>query len=110
MQCELERSKQSMDVGENMLRVQPYNCRFNAQSLAWCLGPRMKLETLYERTGSQSTFREFKRMIKTILDNQEHIPDYTFELTDGTVYMRPRPDFKEKYKTRQKNSVNIGKR
>ena len=49
----------------------------------------MKLETLYERTGSQSTFREFKRMIKTILDNQDHIPNYTFELTDGTVYMRP---------------------
>ncbi len=58
----------------------------------------MKLETLYERTGSQSTFREFKRMIKTILDNQDHIPDYTFELIDETVYMRPRPDFKDKYK------------
>ena len=58
----------------------------------------MKLETLYERTGSQSTFREFKRMIKAILDDQDHIPDYTFELVDGTVYMRPRPDFKSKYK------------
>lgn len=56
----------------------------------------MKLTTLHQRTGSQSSFREFKRMMNVILDDHEHIPDYTFELVGETVYMRPKKGFKER--------------
>lgn len=57
-----------------------------------------KVETLHELTGSQSTIREFRRMLsKIIADNQahQHIPDYTFELKDNLVIMRPKAEFKE---------------
>ncbi len=57
----------------------------------------MKLTTLHDRTGSQSSFREFKRMMKVILDDHDHIPDYTFELIGETVYIWPRKDFKKRF-------------
>ena len=57
----------------------------------------MKLSTLHERTGSKSSSREFKRMIKAIIEDHAHIPDYTFELIDETVYIRPREEFQGRY-------------
>jgi len=56
----------------------------------------LKLTTLHARTGSQSTFREFKRMMKSIIEDHDHIPDYTFELVDETVYIWPRKEFKKR--------------
>ena len=53
-----------------------------------------KVETLHDRTGSQSSPKEFRRMLKAIIDNQRHIPDYTFRLEDDTVHIYPRSDFK----------------
>ncbi|TXL03305.1 hypothetical protein BMR09_15205, partial [Methylococcaceae bacterium CS3] len=44
-----------------------------------------KVETLHQRTGSKSPLREFRRMLKGIIENQEHIPDYTFVLDGNTV-------------------------
>jgi len=64
----------------------------------------LKLSTLHEKTGSQSPPREFKRMIKSIIDDHEHIPDYTFELVGETVYIRPRPEFSKRYKSKEKPS------
>ena len=61
---------------------------------------RFKMETLHERTGSTSTLWEFRRMIKTIIDDNKkfnHIPDYTFELENDVVTMKPRPEFLERY-------------
>ena len=56
----------------------------------------MKMSTLHERTGSQSSFREFKRMMKSILDDHDHIPDYTFQLIGETVYIWPRKSFRKR--------------
>jgi len=54
-----------------------------------------KLATLHERTGSQSSFREFKRMLRAIIDDHGHIPDYTFELINETVWIRPKETFRK---------------
>ena len=71
---------------------------------------RFKVETLHERTGSTSTLSEFRRMIKTIIDDNkkyDHIPDYTFELENDVVTMKPRPEFLERYKgPKQSGSVD----
>lgn len=63
----------------------------------------MKLSTMHDRTGSQSSFREFKRMMKVIIDDHEHIPDYTFELIDETVYIWPRAEFQKRFSGDKKN-------
>lgn len=58
----------------------------------------LRLETLRELTGSSSTAAEFKRMMKSIIDNNaihNHIPDYTFELVGELVKIRPRASFTE---------------
>jgi plasmid replication initiation protein len=50
------------------------------------------LDKLKEKAGSQSTDKEFKRMLsKVITDNlaHEHMPDYTFELSDHKLVVRP---------------------
>ena len=55
-----------------------------------------RVETLQERTGSNSTLKEFRRMLKSIIDDNvkhEHIPDYSFELTNDLVTIRPRRNF-----------------
>ena len=59
-----------------------------------------RIDTLHERTGSTSTLKEFRRMLRAIIqDNRQHnhIPDYTFELEDDTVIIRPRSNFTEVY-------------
>lgn len=61
---------------------------------------QFRVETLHERTGSTSTLKEFRRMLKSIIAaniTHNHIPDYTFELSGATVVMRPRRDFTEVY-------------
>ena len=66
------------------------------QSSKW----HLKLETVHHRTGSSSTLKEFRRMLKAIIDdNREHhhIPDYSFEMTDDLIVIRPRRDFTETY-------------
>lgn len=50
------------------------------------------LTKLKAKTGSQSTDKEFKRMLsKVITDNlaHEHMPEYTFELVDQKLVVRP---------------------
>ena len=65
-----------------------------------CCGQNAKwhfrVETLQERTGSNSTLKEFRRMLKAIIDDNAvhaHIPDYSFELENDLVVIRPRKDF-----------------
>lgn len=60
----------------------------------------LRLETLRGLTGSTSTPAEFKRMMKSIVDDNakhDHIPDYTFELKGDLVSIRPRSSFTEIY-------------
>lgn len=65
---------------------------------------KFTIEELQQRTGSQSTSREFKRLLQTIFAEQDHIPDYTFELINETVHIRPRPSLIEVYKKPEKPS------
>jgi len=66
------------------------------QSAKW----HFKLETLHKRTGSNSTMKEFRRMLKAIVDDNAvhgHIPDYSFELKDDLMIIRPKRDFTDIY-------------
>lgn len=58
---------------------------------------KFTISTLHERTGSQSTPREFKRLLMAILDDHDHIPDYRFELKSETVYIYPKEEFSGKF-------------
>lgn len=67
-----------------------------------------KLETLRQRTGSNSTPEEFKRMMKQIIkDNADHnhIPDYTFELDGNLVVIRPKREFTDVYEKNKRPSA-----
>ncbi len=64
--------------------------------------------SLHQQMGSQSTIPEFRRMLTAIIDNScqhEHIPDYTFELLEDTVYIRPKTDFWEIYNGKEMPSA-----
>ena len=61
---------------------------------------RYRLDTLQKKTGSLSTAKEFRRMVKTIVEaNKEsrHIPDYSFELDDDVLVIRPSSNFTRIY-------------
>lgn len=61
---------------------------------------RYGMDKLRMKTGSQSTLKEFCRMVKAIVDmnnEKNHIPDYTFEIEDNLFIIRPRPEFTDMY-------------
>lgn len=61
---------------------------------------RYGMEKLRTKTGSQSTPKEFRRMVKAIVDmniEKNHIPDYTFELDGDLLTIRPRSEFSDIY-------------
>lgn len=61
---------------------------------------RYGMEKLRMKTGSQSTPKEFRRMVKAIVDmnnEKNHIPDYTFELDGDLFVIRPRSEFTDIY-------------
>ncbi|MDG1372154.1 MAG: replication initiator protein A [Paracoccaceae bacterium] len=61
---------------------------------------RYGMEKLRMKTGSQSTPKEFRRMVKAIVDmnnEKSHIPDYSFELDGDLFIIRPRADFTDIY-------------
>ena len=67
-----------------------------------CCGTKNKewkftLATLHDRTGSKSSPSEFRRLIEGIIEDSAHIPDYRFELRNGTVYIYPKESFTNKY-------------
>jgi len=66
---------------------------------------RCGLAKLHKKSGSQSTLKEFRRMVKAIVEmNQvkKHIPDYSFELDGDMFIVRPRPEFSEIYTENEK--------
>ena len=61
------------------------------QQVEWKIG----LAALKDKCGSNSTDKEFKRLIKSICDTdarEHHMPDYVFELVAGNLVVRPRPE------------------
>lgn len=66
------------------------------------------LKKLHVKTGSQSTLKEFRRMVKAIVDTdreKQHIPDYSFELDGDLFIARPRSDFIDIYAPPEKPSA-----
>lgn len=66
------------------------------QQSEWQIG----LEKLRLKTGSNSTPKEFKRLLgKIIKDDQlhAHLPDYSFRLDADIVTVNPKPEFTEAY-------------
>jgi plasmid replication initiation protein len=60
----------------------------------------LRLETIHARTGSNSTMKEFRRMLKSIIEDNSkhhHIPDYSFTMDGDLVIIRPRKDFSKTY-------------
>jgi hypothetical protein len=61
---------------------------------------RYRMKKLRLKTGSKSTPKEFRRMVKAIVDmnnKKNHIPDYTFELDGDLFIIRPRSEFSDIY-------------
>ena len=58
------------------------------------------LDKLQHKTGSTSTPKEFKRLVKTICkadEAQSHMPDYRFRLLHDILEITPKPEFLEVY-------------
>lgn len=58
------------------------------------------VSTLHEKTGSKSPLWDFRRMLLKIIDNQDHIPDYSFsfEKDSDKISITPKTEFSEKFK------------
>lgn len=51
---------------------------------------QISLENLLVKTGSQSKLKEFKRMVRKFIANQDHFPEYIYEMSDNMVTVRPK--------------------
>lgn len=72
---------------------------------------RCGLDKLQHRTGSTSSQKEFRRLVKTICDTDEeygHMPDYTFRLVADILWVRPKPDFLDTYTQEPEQDVVTG--
>jgi len=68
---------------------------------------RIGLEALREKTGSNSTPKEFKRLVSKIIEDDEvhdHLPDYTIRILADIVIFQPRAVFLESYNGAEKAS------
>lgn len=51
---------------------------------------KISLEKLQRKTGSQSTIREFRRLVRSIIEDDQkhsHMPDYAFEFVDDDMIL-----------------------
>lgn len=61
---------------------------------------RIGLDKLQHKTGSTSTSKEFKRLVKSICKadtEQAHMPDYRFRLVGDNLEITPKPEFTKVY-------------
>ena len=66
---------------------------------------KISLERLHKKTGSNSTAKEFKRLVKAICEDDSkysHMPDYRFALMADILIVKPRPEFTEAYADEEK--------
>lgn len=66
---------------------------------------RIGLGVLHEKTGSNSTAKEFKRLVGKIINDDEvhgHFPDYTIRMAAEIVIFQPRVSFLESYNGAEK--------
>ncbi len=58
-------------------------------------GWKVGLELLRDKCGSNSTVKEFRRLLGKIIDDDaqhDHMPDYLFQIEDDNVLVRPKRD------------------
>jgi plasmid replication initiation protein len=60
---------------------------------------KISLELLHKKTGASSHYREFKAMIRELVE-QDHLPDYRVALEDEMVVFRNRMSFQPKAEVR----------
>jgi len=61
---------------------------------------RIGLDKLQHKTGSTSTSKEFKRLVKSVCktdEEQAHMPDYRFRLLHDVLEVSPKPSFLDAY-------------
>jgi len=61
---------------------------------------RIELDKLQHKTGSSSTSKEFKRLVKAICltdEEQSHMPDYNFRLMHDILEVSPKLEFTDVY-------------
>ena len=66
------------------------------QQKSWQIG----LEKLQTKCGSSSTAKEFKRMVRSIIERDEqkgHMPDYRLTLEGDIITIEPKPEFVAAY-------------
>jgi plasmid replication initiation protein len=56
---------------------------------------QISLENLLLKAGSQSKLKEFKRMVGKFIANQDHFPEYRFEMSDNLVTIYPKKKEKQ---------------
>ena len=72
---------------------------------------RCGLEKLQLRTGSTSTEKEFRRLVRAICKADEehgHMPDYAFQLVGDVLIVTARPEFLEKYTAKPAQDPTTG--
>ena len=71
---------------------------------------RIGLEKLRLKTGSSSTPKEFKRLIRKIIDDDvehAHMPDYNIRLEADIIIVRPKTEFVEAYQERPQLTIPL---
>jgi plasmid replication initiation protein len=69
----------------------------------WKIG----LDKLQAKTGSNSTEKEFRRLVKAICADDEshgHMPDFSFRLVADVLIATPKPEFVEAYDEKRQNA------
>jgi hypothetical protein len=69
------------------------------------------LEKLRARTGSTSSEKEFKRLVKAICkadESHNHMPDYSFRLLADILIVTPKTEFLEQYGQKPKQDIVTG--
>lgn len=72
---------------------------------------RCGLEKLQARTGSTSSEKEFRRLVKAICAMDEehgHMPDYAFRLAGGVLTVTPKAEFLESFSPKPAQDVLTG--
>lgn len=74
---------------------------------------RIGLDKLQHKTGSTSTAKEFKRLVKAICktdEEQSHMPDYSFRLIHDVLEVSPKQDFVDVYADKASFSSEVSAR
>ena len=95
-------------IDRKLYEIMRKHCARNPQ------GWSIRLSTLFEKTGSKSNTREFKRLIaQSATDNKKenYMPDYNFSVEEGNpnpmIMVEPKPEMLQKSKKNKQRSQTL---